>query len=208
MLVSNTASAIAHAVSVTDVLPAGTTYTPGSASAVPASGFTEVSVTPGPGAGETTVVWTHRDHRRGLLADDHRPRRHEPVPGLRRDADEQATAQATDAPDPVSDTGSRIVSTSADLEATKSGPATGVPGGPDLTYTIGVTNHGPSVARSVTLSDPLPAERELRLGDGRLQRERGHVSCAAGDLAVGASFSARRRRLRTRPARPARARTP
>ena len=56
--VTNTGAAVAHDVTVTDVLPTGTTYTPGAASVVPSGGFTETSVTPGPAVGQTTVVWT------------------------------------------------------------------------------------------------------------------------------------------------------
>src|SRR5439155_377707 len=56
-------------------------------------------------------------------------------------------------------TGSRVTTTvteEADLEVAKSGPAT-VNAGRNLTYTIVVTNHGPSTAASVVVRDDLPS---------------------------------------------------
>ena len=47
-------------------------------------------------------------------------------------------------------------SASTDLAVTKSGPAT-VTDGSDVSYSVTVTNNGPSDAQSVTLSDALPA---------------------------------------------------
>lgn len=44
----------------------------------------------------------------------------------------------------------------ADLAVTKSGPATIVAGN-NVTYTVTLTNNGPSAAQNVTLADPLPA---------------------------------------------------
>ncbi|TMQ64893.1 MAG: DUF11 domain-containing protein, partial [Candidatus Eisenbacteria bacterium] len=57
-------------------------------------------------------------------------------------------------------TGSRVTTTvteEADLEVAKSGPAT-VNAGRNLTYTIVVTNHGPSTAASVVVQDELPPD--------------------------------------------------
>ncbi len=55
-----------------------------------------------------------------------------------------------------SQSSSATVSASADLSVTKSGPAT-ITAGNNITYNISVTNNGPSDAQSVTLSDTLPA---------------------------------------------------
>ena len=52
-------------------------------------------------------------------------------------------------------TSSVSLTPSADLQITKAGPATAVPG-TTVVYTITVTNAGPSVATAVTLSDPTP----------------------------------------------------
>ncbi len=188
--VTNTGSGVAHAVTVTDVLPAGTTYTPGAASVVPSGGFTETSITPGPGVGQTTVVWTLTSIAAGATRTITVPVATDPALASGATLTNSASTTAQDVPPVVSDTGSRIVATSADLEASKSGPATGVPGGPDLTYSIGVTNHGPSVARSVTLSDPLPANATFVSATGGCTESAGVVSCTVGDLASGGSFSA------------------
>src|SRR4029077_14244480 len=64
--------------------------------------------------------------------------------------------------DPVqtnnSSTTSTLVHAHADLAVTKTGPASTVAGDPaNLTYTITVTNNGPSDAQAVTLTDNLPA---------------------------------------------------
>ena len=48
-----------------------------------------------------------------------------------------------------------VVGASADVVATKAGPATAV-AGQDITYTIGVTNQGPSPATAVVVTDTLP----------------------------------------------------
>ena len=47
------------------------------------------------------------------------------------------------------------IATSADLRVTKSGPATGQRGN-NVTYTIVVTNAGPSDAQNVVVTDPTP----------------------------------------------------
>ena len=67
-----------------------------------------------------------------------------------------SAATADPAPGNNSQSTSATVSTAADLVMTKSGPPT-VVAGTDITYSIGVTNNGPSDAQSLTLSDALPA---------------------------------------------------
>jgi len=44
-----------------------------------------------------------------------------------------------------------------DARITKTGPATAIPGGALVTYTLRVVNDGPSVATNVVVTDPLPA---------------------------------------------------
>ncbi len=64
-------------------------------------------------------------------------------------------------PDPTpgnnSATTTTTVGTSADLEVTKSGSPDPVTAGEDITYTINLTNLGPSDAQGVTLTDLIPA---------------------------------------------------
>ncbi|HSP17686.1 MAG TPA: hypothetical protein VLV78_23275 [Thermoanaerobaculia bacterium] len=69
-----------------------------------------------------------------------------------------AVSSATSDPDPANNSATAIATASgiADLAVTKSGPAT-ITSGSNVTWTIVVTNNGPSDAQSVSLSDPLPA---------------------------------------------------
>ncbi|MEZ4870007.1 MAG: DUF4347 domain-containing protein [Caldilineaceae bacterium] len=80
---------------------------------------------------------------------------------------------------------------SAELTLRKSAaPSATVGAGGRITYTIVVTNSGPSVAQDVTIYDQLPADLSLLLvtaerdGDTRPARC-GGLTCAVGDLAVG-----------------------
>ncbi len=189
--VTNTGSGVAHNLTVTDVLPAGTTYTPGAASIAPLGGFTETSVlTNTPGLGQTTITWTISSIAVGATRTITVPVATDPSLTSGTTLTNNSSTSAVDAPTLRSDPGSRIISTSADLEATKTGTASGIPGGPDLTYTIGVINHGPSVARNVTLSDPLPPNATFVSATNGCTQSSGVVSCAVGDLAVAGTFGA------------------
>jgi uncharacterized repeat protein (TIGR01451 family) len=68
---------------------------------------------------------------------------------------------STDSSDnnPANDSSTVITSVtpSADVAVTKNGPAT-ISAGADITYTVTVTNNGPSDAANVSLSDTLPAD--------------------------------------------------
>ncbi len=90
--------------------------------------------------------------------------------------------------DPVPSNNSSTTSTSltilnAELEITKLGPATAVPGS-NLVYTITVTNHGPDVAPSTTVSDPTPFGVTLVSNAGACTTA---YPCSLGSLAVGAT---------------------
>jgi large repetitive protein len=76
----------------------------------------------------------------------------------------------------------------ADLGVTKSAPPTADPGA-QIDYQLGVTNNGPSDATGVSLSDPLPAGVQFVSADPDCSEASGTVTCAVGDLAVGASRS-------------------
>ena len=62
-------------------------------------------------------------------------------------------------PNPVNDSSTVVttVTPSADVEVTKDGPGT-ISAGSDITYTVTVTNNGPSDAANVSLTDTLPAD--------------------------------------------------
>ncbi|WP_217181110.1 CARDB domain-containing protein [Streptomyces sp. AC495_CC817] len=102
------------------------------------------------------------------------------------------TSQTPD-PDPSNNTDTATVegTPSADLSIVKTASANPVPSNGPLTYTIVVTNNGPSPAAAVTVSDPLPsALRNPTTPTGSCSITAGQLNCAAGTLAVGATFTA------------------
>jgi uncharacterized repeat protein (TIGR01451 family) len=78
----------------------------------------------------------------------------------------------------------------ADLEVTKSGPPTAPQGGP-LTYTLTVTNHGPSDATGVVVTDTLPANVTLVQAPGCQSDNAAPptLTCFVGNLSSGQSVS-------------------
>ncbi|OYO17574.1 hypothetical protein CGZ94_01350 [Enemella evansiae] len=104
----------------------------------------------------------------------------------------QLTSQTPD-PDAGDNTTSITtpVATSADLEVDKKIVGTVVAGAP-ITFEVTVTNNGPSVARAVTLTDPVPSQVTGVAADDPACTVTGQdVSCGLGDLAVGASRTIR-----------------
>ncbi|MEU9337858.1 DUF11 domain-containing protein [Streptomyces sp. NPDC048290] len=79
------------------------------------------------------------------------------------------------------------ITSSVDLAVTKTGPATVTAGG-EITYTLKVTNNGPSDSTGWTLSDPLPSGlRAARTTTAGCAVAAGTLSCTGGALAVGDS---------------------
>ena len=93
------------------------------------------------------------------------------------------------------------ITTSADLSITKTtSNATPVAGGAAFSYTLTVTNPGPSNAKNVVVTDPLPAS--IRMGSGQVNispnnsgfsctapgvNQNGTVTCSNPDMAAGAT---------------------
>ena len=78
---------------------------------------------------------------------------------------------------------------SADLSIQKSAPTTGEPGS-EFTYTLTVTNDGPSTARGATLTDVVPAEFSGAAADlAGCAITAGTVNCQLGDLAPDATVT-------------------
>jgi uncharacterized repeat protein (TIGR01451 family) len=80
----------------------------------------------------------------------------------------------------------------ADLAITKTDSPDPVKGGQNLTYTIVVTNNGPSTATGVTMTDQLPknagyASAATTKGSCTAKPSRALVTCALGDMASGTS---------------------
>ncbi len=78
----------------------------------------------------------------------------------------------------------------ADLQITKSDDPDPVTAGSALTYTLVVTNHGPSPAINVVVTDPLPSEvtfSSVDTSQGTAEHANGVVTVELGDMAVGDS---------------------
>ena len=83
------------------------------------------------------------------------------------------------------------VDTAADLEVDKKIVGSVVAGAP-ITFEVTITNNGPSVARAVTLTDPVPSQVTNPIVNDPACRVAGQdVTCGFGDLAVGATRTIR-----------------
>src|SRR5690349_16515449 len=76
------------------------------------------------------------------------------------------------------------VNTAADLHISKSDSPDPVLAGNNLTYTITVSNNGPSVARNVQVSDAVPAGTSFVSADAGGTNTAGTVSWSLGDLGL------------------------
>jgi uncharacterized repeat protein (TIGR01451 family) len=100
---------------------------------------------------------------------------------------------STPDPDPTNNNGTKtnsqvvtFVQSLADVVVTKTGPAS-VPAGGLASYTLTVTNSGPSTATNVVAADTLPAGATFSGASGSTTLSNGVVRWAAVDLASGAS---------------------
>lgn len=78
--------------------------------------------------------------------------------------------------------------TQADVSIVKTASPEPVDQGTNLTYTLTVSNAGPAVAQSVTVSDPLPTEvsyNSVSTTQGTCSQSGGTVSCTLGSVSVG-----------------------
>src|SRR4051812_15022093 len=95
------------------------------------------------------------------------------------------TSTTTDpTPGDHSATEATVVNTAADLSITKSDSPDPVTAGNNLSYTITVTNTGPSVARNVSISDPVPAGTSFVSADSGGTNSAGTVTWSVGDLGL------------------------
>ncbi len=139
--ITNNGPATATNVTVTDTLPAGTTFLTGSAGCTAAAGVLTCTVgTLAPGASTAVGVTLTTP----------------PTPGLLTNT---VTVSATET-DPVPSNNTEPEDTTlvqrADVRIAKSGPSTATPGS-TVVYTLTITNDGPSVADNVTVNDPAPS---------------------------------------------------
>jgi uncharacterized repeat protein (TIGR01451 family) len=149
---SNDGPSDAQNVAVTDSLPAGLTLVTALATTNP-DGFVNNSPPGGTQAvfNATTVVAGHTDVFQ-VVVDAAASLPAGPL------SDTATAASTTTDPDLLNNTSTATgsVVTSADLSVVKEGPLV-ITAGTMVTYTILATNHGPSDAQGVTLSDTLPA---------------------------------------------------
>ncbi|GAB3935076.1 hypothetical protein GCM10029976_044920 [Kribbella albertanoniae] len=102
-----------------------------------------------------------------------------------------ATAtSATPDPEKTNNTGrtTDTLSASADLVIVKTAQPAPVLAGQPVTYTLTITNNGPSAAQSVTVTDPVPAPLKYTsatTSQGSCEQADGTVTCAIGTVAPG-----------------------
>lgn len=153
--VTNNGPSTASAVSLTDTLPANTTFVsatqnsgPIFSCSTPANGGTgTITCTIGSLAPAATATFTYIFHVDSSTASGTQLTNVANVTSSTTDPDGSDNSSSTTA----------TVATSADVRVVKTGP-TGTSPGLNTTYTIVVANDGPSDAANVTLSDILPAE--------------------------------------------------
>lgn len=116
------------------------------------------------------------------------------APEGERIANSVTTTSETVDPDPSCagcvDPGTPTVTT-ADLVLTKSAAAANVVAGTNATWTLTLKNNGPSVARDVVVSDPLPAGLSFVVAgsDARCAATGVTVSCDLGDVAPASTIT-------------------
>lgn len=176
--VTNSGPATASNVTVTDVLPAGATYVSGSG-----AGWTcnEVASTvtctmPSLGVGAASPITLIVTAGPGVTS-------------LTNTATVSSSTTDGTPGNNASTTGAVTVVPAADLAITKSAsPAGSVNAGQNVTYTLQVSNLGPSTATAVTVTDPLPAGATFVSASGTgwsCSQAAGTVTCTMPSLAVG-----------------------
>ena len=175
--IANAGPAGATSVTVTDTLPAGATFvsaTPSQGTCSQLAGTVTCSLGAVASGGSATVAIVVRPSLAGTMTDS-------------------ATVQGAEVdptPADATDTENTLVNASANLSVTKVATPNPVALGQNLTYTMVVSNAGPSDATGVTLTDPLPAGVTFVSATstaGTCVLAIGTVTCAIGNLAASAS---------------------
>ncbi|HUD41569.1 MAG TPA: DUF11 domain-containing protein, partial [Dokdonella sp.] len=168
LAVTNDGPSDAQAVNLNDPTPPGLAFV--SATAPCASGFPCTIGTLAPGASTTvTVTFAVPANHSGAIVNT------------------ALVSSPTADPDPGSNSSSVTtpVDASADLRLVKTGPASATPG-QNVSYTLALTNNGPSNAQGITLNDPTPAGLTFVSASAPCA---GGFPCTIGTLASGASVT-------------------
>jgi uncharacterized repeat protein (TIGR01451 family)/fimbrial isopeptide formation D2 family protein len=176
----------ARNVTISDLLPAGLSYdaTGAPATAVPAAGFSERSVTAGPGAGETTIVWHLTQLAAGATTTITVPVRVAASVADGTVLTNAAAARSDETPDEVRDTGRLDVDAETDLAIEKRGADRYVPG-EGYEWTLRVQNNGPSDAQDAVVTDVLPAGTTFVSATAPCTFAAGTVRCELGTVPAG-----------------------
>jgi fimbrial isopeptide formation D2 family protein/uncharacterized repeat protein (TIGR01451 family) len=184
IVIHNAGEGTARELAIADTLPAGMSYEPKAATAAPTTGFEEQS------ASGSSLAWSIVSLAPGATVTITVPVKTEATLAAGEKLVNHVSVSSVEQPTPVTAAATITTTTSADLKASKTAATDPVtPGGGDETYTMSVLNKGPSVARAVTLSDPLPAGTTFVSADAGCAAVAGTVECAAGDLAPASEAS-------------------
>ena len=172
--VTNKAPSEATGVTLTDILAKDVSFVSASEGCTEAGGTVTCTIGALPGGDNATVTIVVVPNSAGDLSNS------ASVEGDRRDPN----------PDDNTVTATTTVNPAADLVVTKSDFPDPVLVGDTLTYTVTVTNNGPSNATGVVLTDTLPTDVTFPSAvttQGSCNYASGSVTCLLGDLGSGAS---------------------
>jgi uncharacterized repeat protein (TIGR01451 family) len=174
--VTNNGPAAATGVTLTDTLPAGVTFvsaTPTQGSCVNSSGAVTCSIGALANSASATVTIVVTPTATGTITN----------------TVNVAANLTDDNPSNNSASQTTTVNPKADLSIAKTDSPDPATTGHNLTYTITVTNHGPSNAAGVTVSDTLPAGVAFVSASSGCSNSSGTVTCNLGAINNGASAS-------------------
>ncbi len=176
LVVSNSGPSIANNVVVTDVLPTGATYQSASSGCSEISGTVTCVASAVPAGGQVSFTITAKlaSSLTGTITNS------------------ASTVSDTPDPDPENNTSTdeTSLSPSADLSMTKTANPDPVTAGEQLTYTLTVSNAGPSDASNISITDVVPSG--LTVVEASLSPDCAlsgqTVSCSTASLVAGSDY--------------------